>query len=665
MTLLTSQLAKLNSEQKKAVYTTEGRVLVLAGAGSGKTRVLTSRIAYLIQEKQIPEDQILGLTFTNKAAREMRERLSSLVGEASAKKVFLSTFHSFCMALLRKEIEALGYTRHFSLYSEREVKRLITNLARQMLAHEGELPSIETTYEALQTSRARGSFEKDKKEDFLYELQEKLTISLRAYNAVDFEMLLLLVVQLFEKHPQIMKKYQQQYRYILIDEYQDTNTIQHTLCEYLSSIHHNLFVVGDDDQAIYGWRGASMDNILHFKADTVIKLEQNYRSTPTILSASNALILHNKERHPKMLWSQLPEGDKISIFHAPNDQEEAQAIAKRIVHLRESYHLKWKDIAILYRSNILSKPLEIALMNTLWKKDQTWMRGIPYAVYGGVELYERSEVKDILAYLRFFSNPLDQEACLRIINLPRRGISEQSLDILTAYNRKNHLSLWQVLEDIKDKKEGISELISSLSSKALSGIQIFVDLIKTARAKLSQKVPLHSILSWLIETINYQKTIQEEVKSESMQATKWENVTSCIELLKTYEEENKDHASLEDFLSNLSLDSGQDKFKRKEEKEDKVSLMTFHSAKGLEFTACFLMGLEDHVLPHEKSLQDRSLEEERRLFYVALTRSKKLLTLSMAKNRKKHGKEVESKPSRFLFELPKEVLRVTSHLNLD
>ncbi|MBS0620082.1 MAG: UvrD-helicase domain-containing protein [Verrucomicrobia bacterium] len=656
-----AQFSHLNPAQQKAVLATEGRVLILAGAGSGKTSVLTYRMAHLLANLEVPPDAILGLTFTNKAAQEMQGRLAKLVGPQKAKKVTLSTFHSFCMQILRKEIHRLGFTPQFTLYDEKDVRRLSTQLARHLLEHEGDLPSLEKSLNKISYAKSRGlAFEEapgeTEPDPFSRDLFERLKICMRAYNAVDFDSLLTLTVDLFESHPEVLERYQERYRYIMIDEYQDTNPIQYRLAKAIARKYDNLCVVGDDDQSIYGWRGAEIKNILEFDASTVIKLEQNYRSTPTILKGANAVIAQNKERHAKELWSTADAGEQITLFHAPTELEEAQAVVQRMIRLRKDKGVAWKEMAILYRSNILSRPFEMALMQAVWEKEGKWVRGIPFEVFGGTEFYERAEIKDLIAYLRAISNPLDQEALLRIINVPRRGISDQTLDHLTQLNRKRQVPLWDLLREIASPLS--SDLKNDLTERAVSGIRLFVELIETAQKKFATP-PLHDTFSWLIDEIDYRKAIQDDVKSEKMRDFKWENVAHCLDAMTIYEEENEE-VSLADFLATSSLDQEKILQRNKEQKQDQVSLMTFHSAKGLEFTACYLVGLEDHIIPHEKSLLETGLEEERRLMYVAMTRAKRYLTLSMARKRKKMGKEIATTPSRFLFEIPKELMRISS-----
>ena len=657
------ELASLNPQQRRAVELVNGRVLILAGAGSGKTRVLTLRMAYLIQEKGVSPKSIVGLTFTNKAAAEMRQRLSLFVGHEEAKQVTLSTFHSFCMQILRHDIGHLGYTTKFSLYDEHDVQRLINLIARDILQHEGELPSLAPTLAAIRRAKNQGMAVDDLSDStwhdgFAKEVYRRLLASLRAYNAVDFDHLLSLTVELFERFPHILEHYQERYRYVMIDEYQDTNPIQYRLASLLSAKYGHLCVVGDDDQSIYGWRGADVKNILLFEKATIIRLEQNYRSTNTILRAANAVIKHNQQRHDKALWSDKGEGGAIEVFHAPDEIEEAQAVIKRMVKLREQ-GLRWGEMAILYRSNALSRQFELGLMKQTWKNGAQWVQGIPHEVVGGMEFYERKEVKDLCAYLRLIVNPLDQEALLRVINQPRRGIGEETLDLLTAYNRRHQLPLWEVLEGVVRRDPRFIHL--ALCSKAYRGLEDFIAVVEEAKERFSRGA-LVDAMRWLVERIDYQRAVKEEVKSQQMRHFKMENVQEFVSSFAEFENEAPGHSgqkpSLEGFVANCMLDNQMMQAHKRRRQEDCVHLMTFHGAKGLEFPACFLVGLEDHIIPHEKSLAETGLEEERRLMYVAITRARQHLTLSMAKQRKRMGKEAASRPSRFLFEIPKEVLKI-------
>lgn len=667
--IVEKELNALNPSQKQAATTISGRVLILAGAGSGKTKVLTVRMAYLITFKEVSPRAILGLTFTNKAAAEMRHRISQLVSPAIAQQVTLSTFHSFCMQILRAEIHRLGYTQQFSLYNEKDVQRLIQLIARDLLEHEGDLPSLATTTAVIIEAKNKGLATHEIKDtgsawhdDFSRTLYERLHASLRAYNAVDFNNLLGLTVELFEKFPEVLEKYQEKFRYIMIDEYQDTNPIQYRLASLLAKKYNNLCVVGDDDQSIYGWRGAEVKNILDFSHATVIKLEQNYRSTNSILKAANGVISHNKTRYQKVLWSKRGEGELIEVFHAPTERDEAEAVVFRIAQLREKHQLRWRDIAILYRSNALSRLFETALMSYTWKEGEKWIKGIPYEIFGGVEFYERREVRDICAYLKVIVNPLDQEALLRIINQPRRGIGDAALDAITAYNRTQHISLWSALKKLIAEKEAMAEVRSHWNNKALDALERFMIILETARQKAQAN--LTDSIKWLIEAIDYKKAIHDEVKSDQMRAFKWENVeefiSSMVEFEAFFQSNTNQQPTLQDFLATVSLHQDWNQsFAKNSQEKDQVSLLTFHSAKGLEFKACFLVGIEDHIIPHEKSLKEVGEEEERRLMYVAITRAREFLTISMARQRKRMGKEYASRPSRFLHEVPKELLKTT------
>lgn len=654
----------LNAEQKKAVLTTKGKILILAGAGSGKTSTLSYRIAHLIENEGVSPSSILGLTFTNKAAHEMKERVGKIISNDKAKKINLCTFHSFCMQVLRSHIEKLGYTKKFSLYDEYDMKRLATQITRNLLEHEGKLPSIASTIEIVKELQQKSDDEIKElvntskwHDEFVKQLHEGLKLSLRAYNAVDFDSLISLTVRLFQNFPDVLELYQNQYQYVMIDEYQDTNPLQYLLASLLVSKHRNLCVVGDDDQSIYAWRGAEVKHILKFDYDILIKLEQNYRSSKNILNAANAVIKNNSERHAKTLWSTYRHENPIYLFHAPTDKEEAESAIERIVALRQEKGYKWRDFAILYRSNNLSRPFEVALMQTTWKDGSEWKRGIPYEVFGGEELYQKSEIKDLMSYLKVVANPSDQESLLRIINFPRRGISEKTLDLLTTANRACKISLWELMCKVANDDPSHQDLIHELSKKGFDSIKNFTLLMQDAINRFENN-PLFSSLEWLVESIDYKSAISDEVKSEKMQSFKWDNVLECIQLLKSYEESSQ-NPTLEEFLSATYLD--EKKFTRgKTSFEDRVNLMTFHSAKGLEFPVCFLVGIEDHLIPHEKSLLETGLEEERRLMYVALTRCKERLYLTMSRSRNKHGKQLPTSPSRFLHEIPKELLTMTS-----
>jgi superfamily I DNA/RNA helicase len=658
----------LNEQQAKAVQTVDGRVLILAGAGSGKTSVLTLRMAHLIKNLGVSPKAILGLTFTNKAATEMRHRLAQLIDATAAKQATLSTFHSFCMQILRQDIHRLGYTQQFTLYDEKDVHRLVSLIARDLLDREGDLPSLTATIALIVNAKNKGLKPEELfdstspwHEQFARTVYTRLKDSMRAYNAVDFDNLLCLSVELFEKHPDVLEKYQERYRYIMIDEYQDTNPIQYRLAELLSFKYQNLCVVGDDDQSIYGWRGAEVRNILEFENQTLIKLEQNYRSTNSILKAANAVIGHNHQRHAKVLWSSRGEGVPIEVFHAPSEIEEAQAVAARMAKLHHEQKIPWRNMAILYRSNALSRQLEIALMKQPWREGDEWHVGIPFQVFGGVEFYERREVKDVFAYLRLIVNPKDQEALLRIINQPRRGIGDAALDHLTAYNRLHNLPLWQVIKGVCDQDSSCIEVRQALSAKTLQALQTFISLIEEG-AKSFEVLPLDEALRRLIVSVDYEKAVRDEVKSPQMRAFKWDNVQEFVSTISEFSEhwqrEHETYPTLHDFVTGHPLQNDwEGAARQKKAGGDCVNLMTLHSSKGLEFKVCFVVGLEDHIIPHEKSLKETGLEEERRLMYVGITRAMEKLILSMACRRKRNGIDHVSRPSRFLYDIPQELLK--------
>jgi superfamily I DNA/RNA helicase len=634
-------LSSLNAEQRRAVETTEGRVLILAGAGSGKTRVLTTRMAYLINVLKVPPSQILGLTFTNKAAQEMRKRMGELVRKEQASQVSLSTFHSFCLSVLREDITHIGFTKNFSLYDSGDVERIIKVIVRDILEREADLPSLMPTLEAIARAKSKGLKADDLPtltwhDQFTKTVYSRLKDALRAYNALDFDSLLTETVDLFERFPEVLAKYHDRIRYVMIDEYQDTNPVQFKLTALLSQKWGNLCVVGDDDQSIYGWRGASVRNILDFDQAAVVKLEQNFRSTTTILEAANHVIKHNQERHQKKLWSQKGSGSKIEIFHAPTDVNEAEAVAMRLAHIKEKTGAPWSKFAILYRSNRLSRQFEMALIKQMWKKGEGWVKGIPYHIFGGQEFYERKEVKDLLAYYKVCLNPLDQEALLRVVNYPRRGIGEGSLDALTSFNRQNKIPLWSVLKEPQVE----------ISSKAKAGVEDFVKVIEELTLRMESNVG--ESYKWLLDRIDFKKAIHEEVKSDQMRGFKWENVEELGSALSEHT------GDLKNFISDTLLNHHQFHQSHTSE-DDRLSLMTFHSSKGLEFPYCFLVGLEDHIIPHERSLKEGSVEEERRLMYVAITRAQEKLVMSMARERKKMGQTEISNPSRFLLDIPKEL----------
>jgi DNA helicase-2/ATP-dependent DNA helicase PcrA len=635
---------QLNKEQSLASKTTRGRILVLAGAGSGKTSVIINRILHLTKNENVSAENILGLTFTNKAAGEMRARIGKHIGSEKAQQLTLTTFHSFCFHILKKEIHHLGYLTNFTLYDERDIQRLMKTVAKEEDSEQKFPLSFQSLADLKKASQSGYITQEEQEKAFYYAtLARDLEECLKAYNAVDFDGLLELCVRLFEHHPDILQDYQDRYQYIMIDEYQDTNPIQYRLAELLAAKHNNFFVVGDDDQSIYGWRGSQVKHILQFEHDTLVKLEQNYRSTPTILAAANAIIQNNQERHPKTLWSKGEEGEPIHVFHAPSEEEEVAAVIERILYLHHEKNIPFSEIAILYRSNNLSRIFEAALMIAPYQVKGTWVRGIPYDIVQGTEFYERAEVKDLFAYLRALMNPKDTEALLRIINYPTRGISTRTIEAIKTHAKEHSLSVWEALTNLAREK---------------GPLQNFLNMMEETRRRLDES--LSKGFDYLIEQTKYLKVIEEETKSTKAREARINNVGLFGDLITQYEETTT-NPTLGEFLGGATLDLQKSRYADRSSKQDRLQLLTFHSAKGLEFTACFLVAMEDHIIPHEKSLLETGIEEERRLMYVATTRAKKYLTISMARSRKRNGKPVPTNPSRFLFEIPQNLLKVTSH----
>jgi len=648
-------LEGLNPQQRAAVCHTEGPVLVLAGAGSGKTRVITTRIAYLIAEGLAQPEDILAVTFTNKAADEMRERVADIVGRELASGIVLSTFHSFCVRVLRAEIGHLGYRRNFTISSESDARTLLRRSLEDMdgvretfdagtflerigtLKNAGIEPGDEPEPEADEGDTSR------KYREWLPVVYERYTSALRAANALDFDDLLLLTLRLWREHTKVLQRYQQQFRYVMVDEYQDTNRVQYELLKALSGEHRNLCVVGDDDQSIYSWRGADIGNVLSLEKDfpelTVIKLEQNYRSTKTILDAANHVIGHNAARRPKNLWSTLGAGRPIDWFVTGDEESEAKEAVSWLQHIQEKTGAHFRHFAVLYRSNIQSRPFEVAFRQA----------GIPYLVLGGQEFFERAEIKDIVAYLKLVANPHDEAACLRIVNVPRRGIGDVTLHQVHEICRTESCSL----------AKGLTLLLrqGGLAPNTDIGIRRFLGLIAEFRKRFRERnTPLADLAGELVGRIGYRDELIRTGKSPEQFQARWENVQVLLTAVSDYEA-NAAEPTLAGFLDESALVSTDDRKSKEQRRQDAVSLMTIHSAKGLEFPFVFIVGVEDGILPHEKSLSDAAIEEERRLFYVALTRAKRHVTLFEALAREKYGKRRLSKTSRFVKEIPENLLQ--------
>ncbi len=631
-------LTLLNPEQKEAVLTTEGPLLVLAGAGSGKTRVLTYRIAHLL-EKGVPAWAILAITFTNKAAREMRDRVTLLAGE-KADDAWVLTFHACCARILRRDIEKLGYKREFVIYDDDDQMTLIKRILKQLDINDKNYPPRSVKSVISDAKNKMLSPEEWYKENsdmrskpycrayLEYENQ------LKSNNALDFDDLILKTLILLSEHPPVLESYRRKFSYILVDEYQDTNLAQYMLVKLLAGDKKNVCVVGDDDQSIYGWRGADLRNILEFEKDyggcPVIKLEQNYRSTANILDAANQVIAHNTGRKEKALWTETDGGDKIKLYHALDERDEAAWVCDGISNLMRK-GLPAGDIAVLYRTNAQSRVLEEALVR----------RGIRYGVYGGLKFYDRKEVKDVIAYLRLLINPDDDVSLRRIINEPRRGIGDSTVEAIQAYARENEYSMVNAVLDA-DK--------IGLSARALNSVRAFGDLIVDLTGEM-----LDLTCAQLVEKVLEKTGIlkQYENSKDEMDASRVENIKELVSAVVEYDKQNPEEGIL-GFLENVALVTDTDNL---EEKTSVVTLMTLHSAKGLEFPAVFLTGLEENIFPISRAMFDEDqLEEERRLMYVGITRAKRHLFLSHAGNRMLYNARQSNEISRFVAEIPQRVL---------
>lgn len=636
-------VGNLNQQQREAVLHTEGPLLVLAGAGSGKTRVLTHRIAYLIQEKGVAPWNILSITFTNKAAREMKSRIESLVG-TQALDVWNGTFHACCVRILRREIERLGFSRNFVIYDTADQETLMKDCLNRLQYSDKYFPPKQIL---AQISRAKdelidpdsfgsiaGSDFRQSKVANLYALYQK---KLKANNALDFDDIIMHTLKIFSENPDVLTWYQDKFRYILVDEYQDTNTAQYMLVSMLADKHHNICVVGDDDQSIYGWRGANIQNILNFEKDfkgcRVIKLEQNYRSTEKILDAANHVIKNNYGRKQKTLWTENLNGDPVKVYQAYDEKEEAWFTAGIIIDETKSGRAKYGDFAVLYRINAQSRVFEDAFMKM----------GIPYTIIGGHRFYDRKEIKDIIAYLRVIQNPHDDISLKRIINVPKRGIGKVTLDRVEALASEKGISIYSVLLEasrypelarVSDKFKSFTDQLSAL--RTLQSSMEFTEWMKTVIDQIG-----------IVKELELEDTVEAKTRVENIR----ELQSVALEFVQGSEEENP---ALEDFLAHISLVADVDSMK---EEPDRVVLMTMHSAKGLEFPFVFLAGMEEGVFPGYRSIgEEKEMEEERRLCYVGITRAMKNLYLTCAKSRTLFGNTTYNRTSRFIDEIPGDLL---------
>lgn len=642
------EIATLNPRQKEAVLHTEGPLLILAGAGSGKTRVITMRVAHLI-DQGVPASEVLAVTFTNKAAREMKERVSAMLkghgGKGRDRGPLISTFHSLCLFILRNEIEHLGYRKNFTVYGTSDQVSLVRSLVADIKVPdrsfrlESFLECISRAKNGMPATGPEGGAEDAAFTAVSQSLSGKYQEALKAFNAVDFDDLILLTLRLFKEHPEVLHKYHIKFRYLMVDEYQDTNRVQYDFIRLLAGHRRNLCVVGDDDQSIYGWRGAALDNILGFEKDfpgtKVVRLEQNYRSFGNILKAANGVIKNNRNRMEKTLWTERGAGSTPKLVMASDADDEARWVADRITLVRYEKKRSWEDFAVIYRANILSRPFEEALR----------MLRIPYTVVGGTSYFERKEILDIAAYLKLIANPSDDLSIIRIANIPRRGLGPTTMARLAEFAQRQHISMLDAFRRAGELPE--------VGEKVVEAVTELVGMFDRYRARFSEGTDMACVLKDLLREIGYNSYLYEAYKTPETAVRKIENVESFVETLSHYEtgclaEGMK--PCLSGFLEGLALT---DMDKKKDEAFG-VTLISMHSSKGLEFPVVFIAGVEEDIIPHKKSSAD--VEEERRLFYVGITRAREELYLSCTEKRLKYGKEQPSAPSRFIEEIPSESL---------
>jgi DNA helicase-2/ATP-dependent DNA helicase PcrA len=639
-------LAGLNPPQREAVEHSEGPLLVLAGAGSGKTRVLTHRIAYLLATGAARPGEILAITFTNKAATEMRERVGQLIGR-SVRAMWVTTFHSSCARMLRVDAERLGYSRGFTIYDESDSLRMLKRCLRELGVDPKRYPprairskisgAKNQLVDADTYAETQGSvFEEVVAEAF--PLYEKRMLEA---NAMDFDDLLVRTVNALELFEDVRERWRRTFRHVLVDEYQDTNHAQYRMLQLLSSEHGNLMVVGDEDQSIYGFRHADIRNILDFEQDfpeaAVVKLEQNYRSTQTILSAANAVVERNRERRPKRLWTEVEGGEQVQLSELADEHEEARWVAAEIERLGEEHGVARSDVAVFYRTNAMSRVLEDTLVRF----------ELPYQVIGGTKFYDRAEVKDAVAYLNLLINPADQVSFSRIVNSPRRGIGDTSQGRLASYANTAGLTIWEVIER--------AEEVPGLSAAAIKAVTRFWETMDLLRARIDSGSPVAEVLQAVLSETGYlealaaERTVEAEGRAENLE----ELVGVAAEFDINREREGESETPpVEEFLQQISLYSDQDSI---EDKEELVTLMTLHNAKGLEYDTVFIVGCEDGAFPHMRALEEGGEEEERRLCYVGITRARRRLYMTWARERRLFGRAERNLPSRFIDELPIEL----------
>ena len=637
-------MARLNERQEEAVKYISGPLLVLAGAGSGKTSVITQKIAYLIQECGLKGRNIVAVTFTNKAAREMKERVGKLVDRVAARGLTVSTFHNLGMNIIRKECKTLGFKPGFSIFDQQDARALIAELMHKHLTDgEDSVDIVQHTISHwkndLVTPQQALDHVRNEQDDLAARVYAAYTRTLKAYNAVDFDDLILLPVQLFANHPEVLARWQNKIHYMLVDEYQDTNSSQYLLVKQLVGERAKLTVVGDDDQSIYAWRGARPENLAQLQEDypalKLVKLEQNYRSTSRILRAANVLIANNPHVFEKRLWSDMGEGDEIRVIRTRNEDSEAERVATEILAHRLKHDTPWHDFAVLYRGNFQSRLLEMKLQE----------HQIPYKINGGTSFFSRAEVKDMMAYLRLLVNPDDDNAFLRIVNVPRREIGASTLEKLGTYANERHISLYTACHEL-----GLEQVMERRYVEKLRQFTHWMDTI----ARISDAEPMKAV-NLLITESDYESWLYQNTKSDSVAEKRMGNINFLVGSIQKTLERADEEASLDDAITRLIL---RDIMERQEEEDDddKVQLLTLHASKGLEYPHVFMVGMEEDLLPHRTSIEEDNIEEERRLTYVGITRARKQLVMTLTATRRQYGENLDTTPSRFLDELPQEDL---------
>ena len=649
---------KLNPRQSEAVRYADGPMLVLAGAGSGKTSVITRKIAYLIEHLGIPGRHIAAVTFTNKAAREMKERVSRLVDRKLTRGLIVSTFHNLGLNIIREEHSHLGYYPGFSIFDADDAKALLQDLMmREASADAGdELADVQMTISswknAMRSPQDAWSRAADEPEQRIAIIYRHYADYLKAYNAVDFDDLILLPVQLFRSQPDVLAKWRRKIRYMLVDEYQDTNLCQYELVKQLVAERAAFTVVGDDDQSIYAWRGARPENLIQLKEDfpslKIVKLEQNYRSTVRILRCANTVIANNPHVFEKALWSEHTTGDELRIVRCRNEDAEAERIATEIIDQKLKKGLKFLDFAVLYRGNHQARLLEMKL--------QAYQ--VPYRISGGQSFFSKNEIKDAMGYLRLLVNPDDDAAFLRVVNVPRREIGPRTLEQLSHYSRSRNISLFKALSDMGAE--------THVTEKGLDRLRRFAHWVDSTCTRLHSEDPI-PVIKQLFTDIEYEEWLHLHSGSPKQAEKRMDNIWYLVESVQRMLDDGKgtaDETGIEDAISRLIL---RDMMEQREEEDDsdKVQLMTLHASKGLEFPHVFIMGLEEEILPHRSSIEEGNIEEERRLMYVGITRARETLTLTYAAQRKQYGEKLETIPSRFLDELPEDDLRWEGTGDLD